>query len=128
MGLLLVLSPNRYSLILFAAAAISAIALWLAARLDKAYIHALEKSLFERAIEVDPALVDDSTTRSVLMRSVEIPCSAFAGEAPTPAAPSRAAVADPFLRRATDLRSGDWRERSPRRTRPVPASGASLRS
>jgi hypothetical protein len=104
-SLLLLLSPNRYSLILFAAAGISVIAVGFAARLDRGYIHALEKSLFERAVELDPALVDDSTTRSVLMRSVEIPRSPFAGDFPTPAAPPRPAVADSFLRRATDLRS-----------------------
>jgi ATP:ADP antiporter, AAA family len=106
-SLLLVLSPSRYSSILFAAAGISAIALLLAARLDRGYIHALEKSLFDRAVELDPSLVDDSTTRSVLMRSVEIPRSQLAGDAPMAAAPRRPAVADPFLRRATDLRSGE---------------------
>ena len=52
-------------------------------------------------------MVDDSTTRSVLMRSVEIPRSPFDGDAPAPAAPPAPAVADPFLRRAADLRSGE---------------------
>jgi hypothetical protein len=79
----------------------------LTGRLQRGYIHALEKSLLERAIELDPSIVDDSTTRSVLMRSVEIPRSAVAHEVPTPAAPPRPAVADPLLRRATDLRSGN---------------------
>jgi hypothetical protein len=111
-SLLLVLSPHRHSQILFAAAVLSAIALWLAARLDKAYIHALEKSLLDRAIELDPALAGDSTTRSALMRSVlmgsvDMPRSAHAGEIPAPAAPLRTSLADLFLRRATDLRSGD---------------------
>ncbi|MEO8593247.1 MAG: hypothetical protein ABI759_07995 [Candidatus Solibacter sp.] len=106
-SLLLVLSPGRYNLILFAAAGISVIAVMLAAGLDKGYIHALEKSLFERAIELDPSLVENSPTPSVLMRSVEIPHPEFAHKAPMPAAPPRSAVADPFLRRVGDLRSGD---------------------
>jgi hypothetical protein len=106
-SLLLVLSPGGYSLVLFAAAGISAIAVMLACRLDKGYIHALEKSLFERAIELDPSLVENVTTPSVLMHSVEIPRSEFAHDAPVAAAPLRPAVTDPFVRRATDLRSGD---------------------
>ncbi len=106
-SLLLVLSPRRYSLILFASAGISAIALSLAARLNRGYIHALEKSLIERAVELDPSLVDDSTTLSVLMRSVEIPRPPLADDAPIPAAPPHSAVTDPFLRRVSDLRSGD---------------------
>ena len=106
-SLILVLSPRRYSLILFAAAGASAIALLLAARLDRGYIHALEKSLFDRAVELDPSLVHDSTTRSVLMRSVEIPGAHLAGDAPVAVAPPRSAVVDLFLRRAADLRCGE---------------------
>ena len=106
-SLLIVLSPNRYTLILFAATGISAIALLLAARLNKGYIQALEKSLFDRAIEVDPSIVDDSTTRSVLMQSVAIPSSPVVADALMRAATPRRVVADPFLRRVTDLRSGE---------------------
>ena len=106
-SLLLVLSPGRHSLILFASAGISALALFLATRLKPGYLDALEKSLVERAVELDPALVDDSATRSVLMRSVEIPPSPFTDNARTPAAPRHRPFADLFLRRATDLRSGD---------------------
>jgi AAA family ATP:ADP antiporter len=106
-SLLLVLSPSRYGLILFAASGISAIALWLAARLNRGYVRALEKSLFDRAVELDPSLLDDSTTRSVLMRSMDIQRSPFAGDAPMAAASPHLAKVDPFLRRATDLRSGE---------------------
>ena len=106
-GLILVLSPRRYSLILFAAAGASAIALLFATRLDRGYIRALEKSLFDRAVELDPSLVHDSTTRSVLMRSVEIPSAHLAGDAPVAVAPPRSAVVDLFLRRAADLRCGE---------------------
>ncbi len=107
-SLLLVLSPGRYRPILFAAAGISMIALFLASRLHKGYVQALEKSLFERAVELDPALVGDSTTRSVLMRSVETSRSLFIPTPPPPAAPpATAPIADSFLRRVASLRSGD---------------------
>jgi AAA family ATP:ADP antiporter len=107
--LLLVFSPGRHSLILVASAGFSAIALSLAARLNRGYIHALEKSLIERAVEIDPSLVDDLTTRTVLMRSADIPGSRFADGTQLPASPPRPTAADPFLRRAADLRCGDSR-------------------
>src|SRR4051812_17796684 len=72
-SLMLLLAPGRYGPILALASGISVIALLLAARLQRGYLHALEKSLKERAIELDPALVEDSVTRSVLMRSIAMP-------------------------------------------------------
>ena len=66
------------------------IALLLATRLRRGYLHALEKSLVERAIELDPSLVEDSATRSVLMQSVELRLPIFA-DVPRP--PSSAAAA-----------------------------------
>ena len=70
-SLMLVLAPGRYGPILALASAMSMIALLLAVRLRRGYLQALEKSLVERAIELDPIMVEDSATRSVLMRSVE---------------------------------------------------------
>jgi hypothetical protein len=106
-SLLLALSPGRYSPILFAAAGTSMMAVFLAARLNKGHIRALEKSLVDRAVEIDLSVVDDSATRSALMRTVEIPRAAFTEEAAPPAAPPRSAAADSLLRRAADLRSDD---------------------
>ena len=71
------------------------IALLFAVRLRRRILHALEKSLVERAIELDPSLVEDSATRSVLMQSVETALPSFAIEArPQGARASAAAGSD----------------------------------
>ena len=86
----------------------SVIGLLLTMRLRRGYLHALETSLVERAVELDPSMVEDSATRSVLMRSVEMRSSGFAdgprGRTPVAIPPS---ASDTFLRRAADLRSSD---------------------
>ena len=81
-SLMLVLAPGRYRPILVLACGMSLIALFLAARLRRGYLHALEKSLVDRAIELDPAMVEDSGTRSVLMQSVEMRLPRFSVESP----------------------------------------------
>lgn len=107
-SLMLVLSPGRYGPILALASVLSIVAVLLASRLRAGYLRALEKSLVERAIELDPSLIEDSATRSVLMRSVALPTRPAAQEATAlPPAPHSPAPADAFLRRASDLRSGD---------------------
>lgn len=109
-SLMLVLSPGRYGAILGLACATSLIAMFLAARLRRGYVRALEKSLMDRAIEIDPSMVEDSVTRSVLMQSVKMGLSAFAVQPPAPHDVRHSEVAhssDPFLRKAADLRSGD---------------------
>ena len=107
-SLMLVLAPGHYGPILALASGISMIALLSAARLRRGYVHALEKSLVERAIELDPSLVEDSGTHSVLMRSIEMPLPPFPLEAaPRVHAPQSLPASDTFLRRAAGLRSGD---------------------
>jgi len=102
-------APNR---ILLAAAALSAAGVWLARRLDRGYIQALEASLVNRAVEVDPAAVPGSAIRPAAPRA--------AGQAPgagrTPAnvnpakvvsaAPRPARPLEPVVQRLADLRSG----------------------
>jgi hypothetical protein len=109
-SLMLVLAPGRYGPMLALACGISLIAVLVAARLRRGYLHALEKSLVDRAIELDPSLVEDSATRSVLMQSVDMGLAPFRQE-PSPAhrqgLPETAGGSDPFLRQAADLRSGD---------------------
>ncbi len=107
-SLMLVLSPGRYGPILALASGISIVALLLAARLKQGYVHALEKSLVDRAIELDPSLIEDSVTRSVLMRSIAMPLRLVAVEPPATApVPQPMAASDPLLYHAADLRSGD---------------------
>jgi AAA family ATP:ADP antiporter len=109
-SLMLALAPGRYGPILALSCGVSAAAVILAARLRPGYLHALEKSLVDRAVEIDPSLVEDSATRSVLMQSVAMGLPASAEEPLSAQNRGRAAAPggnDPFLRRAADLRSGD---------------------
>ena len=109
-SLMLVLAPGRYGPILALACGISMAAVFLAARLRPGYLLALEKSLVDRAIELDPSLAEDSATRSVLMQSVQMetaPCAEEPAAAHDPGLPEAAGSRDLFLRQAANLRSGD---------------------
>lgn len=108
-SLMLVLAPGRYGAILALASAISLAAVSLATRLRTGYLHALQKSLIDRAVELDPSMVEDAATRSMLMQSVEMALPAVVDEplASRTHENSELARPDPFLRRAADLRSGD---------------------
>ncbi len=108
-SLLLVAAPGRYGGILTAACVCSTIALLLAVRLHGGYVRALEKSLLNRAAEIDPSIVEDAVTRSVLMRSVvaDRPISAPEVKAPATQREWPAPAADGFVRQALELRSGD---------------------
>ena len=107
-SLMLALAPGRYGPILALASGMATAALLLAARLQRGYLHALENSLVERAIELDPSMAEDSATRSVLMQSIKLPLPPIPAEPAAHApAPAPAAVHDTFLLQAADLRSGD---------------------
>jgi hypothetical protein len=106
-ALLLVLLPGRTGGILAAACCCSLLAVVLAVRLRKGYVLALEKSLVNRAIELDPAMAEDSTTLSVLMQTAHLP-GVMRVPPPAPAGvPPKPVPSDSFLRSAADLRSGD---------------------
>jgi len=70
--LFLFLAPGRHPGILVSACACSLFAFMLAMQLRKSYIVALEKSLVNRAVELDPSIVEDSTTHSVLLRTAVV--------------------------------------------------------
>jgi len=107
-SLLLLLAPGRYGTILAAAAGCGAVALLLAMRLQRGHLNALEKSLLNRAIEVDPSMVDDSATRSVLLRSAIMKRPAEPQAIQDSTVSLRSAVtADILIRSAADLRSDD---------------------
>jgi len=108
-SLLLVVAPGRYGAILTAACVCSVIALLLSLRLRGGYVRTLEKSLLNRAVEIDPSLVEDSVTRSVLMRSVvtEHPISAPEIQPGEPQSEYHAPAADAFMGQVLELRSGD---------------------
>ncbi len=98
--------------ILLTTTAVSIAALILASRLDAAYLQALEKGLVNRAVELDFEDIQDSTTRSVVSRTLS-PLRTVAhpanppGERSRPAAHTEVTVSDPRFRLLTDLRSGN---------------------
>lgn len=81
------------------AAATGLLGLWCARRLDRGYIGSLEKSLRNRAVELDLTRVEDRTTYTAWMRVLQ--------PAGFRDAPAEAPAADPVLRRVGELRSGD---------------------
>jgi hypothetical protein len=101
--LLLAAAPGRSAVLLTAVALSAALAMILAIRLRTGYIRALEKSLVERAVALDPALVRDSTTRSLLLRTTILPSSDALPALP----PERPAQTDEVVQMTADLRSGD---------------------
>ena len=67
----LMLAPiYQNSSLLWLAVGCSAAALVFASRLNRGYIHTLERSLMNRALEVDLSEVEDSTTRTVMLRTL----------------------------------------------------------
>ena len=79
---------------------------WIARRLDRGYVLALERSLRDRAVELNLEEVEDHTTRATLMRTMP---EWQAGLRPRAEAREEEPPAplDPVLGRITELRSGD---------------------
>ncbi len=75
---LLILLPatQQYSAILIAAVGCSAIAIFVARRLSTGYIQTLERSLLDRAVELDLSDVEDITTRTAVIRTLRTPFTA----------------------------------------------------
>lgn len=108
-------APSR---LLITAAALSAAGVWLARRLDRGYVQALESSLINRAVELDDASVTDSTTRIAVLRTTGLvpvvsrvrPAQAAAAEPAASSPPGterpRARPLEPVVQRLADLRSG----------------------
>jgi len=75
---LLILLPatQQYGAILLAAVACSAVAIVVARRLSTGYIQTLERSLLDRAVELDLSDVEDITTRTAVIRTLRTPFTA----------------------------------------------------
>jgi AAA family ATP:ADP antiporter len=69
-AVLVVAPAAQYSAIVSIGMACSAIAVLAASRLNRGYIQTLEKSLLDRAVEIDLADVEDGTTRTLMMRTL----------------------------------------------------------
>jgi AAA family ATP:ADP antiporter len=69
-GTLMLAPVYQNAALLVLAIACSAAALIFASRLNRGYIQTLERSLMNRALELDLAEVEDSTTRTVMLRTL----------------------------------------------------------
>jgi len=105
---LLIMLPAsaQYTALLGGAIVCSAIAVAVAQRLSRGYIHTLERSLLDRAVELDLSDVEDLTTRTVMMRTIRAPRTATTRPvSETTGARIVSPVADPELREILALRS-----------------------
>jgi hypothetical protein len=108
---LILLAPvSQYAAIMAVAIGSACLALLLARRLNRGYIQTLERSLLNRALELDFSDVEDLTTRTVMMRTirgrtiVHGPPPAAEGPAHAVAVPSSV---DPEIAEIMALRSRD---------------------
>ncbi len=105
-GLFFLSAGIAQPLMLGAAAIAGLVGMWVARRLDRGYVVALERSLQSRALELKLEDVTDHTTRATLVRTMAgLPSSAWPRVGDRSKAP--AAPPDPLLSRISDLRSGD---------------------
>src|SRR6185295_9609383 len=104
----LLLSPVIVSL----AMACSAFAMLAASRLNRGYISTLEKSLLNRAVELDLSDVEDATSRTLMLRTLGVTRSDFglrvppqAETAARPVTSTAVAALDPDMQAILHLRS-----------------------
>jgi hypothetical protein len=107
----LVVSLNN-RLLTITAVMLSVVSLILTTRLSKGYIATLEKSLLNRAADLDLLNVNERTTRETMLRTfgtVDVGAIRSSREvsAPTPPSVADRAVLDPLMKRIMDLRSED---------------------
>src|SRR5262245_11311612 len=76
--LIMLPSASQYVALIGAAIGCSAVAVAVAQRLSRGYIHTLERSLLDRAVELELSDVGDITTRTVMMRTIRAPRPAVA--------------------------------------------------
>ena len=108
---LMVLPASRHqTAILAVAITCAAAALVIARRLNHAYVQTLERSLVNRAVELELSDVEDLTTRTVMLRTLGAPAVSVAlaeriSYAPSPAA--EVPIADAEVQQILALRSRD---------------------
>jgi hypothetical protein len=95
--------------LLAATVVLAAIAVGIAGMLDKAYTLVLERGLIDRAIDLDFADIHDSTTMSVVLRTVNAPAKKKTpvAKAADPPVSSKPVENDPPLAAIAALRSGN---------------------
>jgi ATP:ADP antiporter, AAA family len=105
--LLLLPAANQYGVMLGASVGAGALALVVARQLNRGYIQTLERSLVNRAVELDLSNVEDLTTRTAMLRtlnfSTTISAKPFESRIETSAIPG--SVNDPDIQNILTLRS-----------------------
>jgi hypothetical protein len=74
---LLLVPAAQYPTILSVAIGCAAVAIFASSRLNRGYIQSLEKSLLNRAVELDLSEVEDVTTRTTMLRTLGRPLVTF---------------------------------------------------
>jgi ATP:ADP antiporter, AAA family len=112
--LLRIAQPGQTTVLLSLAMACAGIALLISSRLTRGYAEALEKSLLSRAVELDLTEVQDLTTRTTMLRTMQKSrLGLFAGGHPGPETrPPQGPVATPSIthsdiQQINTLQSGD---------------------
>lgn len=93
-----------FNFILSATVLFSAVAAWLALRLDRAYVKVLEKGLSRQTVVMKPEEAEDEITRSIILRSGPTLSALEAGASDGGMVVQ---VSDVVLRRLAELRSSD---------------------
>jgi hypothetical protein len=112
-ALILLPGPIQYTVIMAGAVVCSLAALWVARRLNKGYIQTLERSLINRAVELDLGDIEDITTRTAVLRTLQtsqLPQRTRADSSTSGISAIALAMADPEVQEILALRSRD-RER-----------------
>jgi hypothetical protein len=107
---LLILLPaaRQYGAIMMAAIAVSASAVFVARKLSAGYIHTLERSLIDRAVELDLSDVEDITTRTVVLKTLATPfIGGITYDRSTATTTLGPAVSDPEVQEILALKSRD---------------------
>ena len=89
------------------ALALAVFGIWIARRLDAAYSGLVQQRLVDRAVELDLADLQDSTSQSVLVRIPGAKPASQGATAPPNLSTAPARVVDPTLDAVRELRSGD---------------------
>jgi hypothetical protein len=113
-AMLVVPAASQYSAILVLAMACSVVAILAASRLNRGYIKTLESSLLNRAVDIDLSDIQDVTTRTLVLKTLQRPAADFgmvrSDEAEAPSlsvATAPSLVTDPEVQELLALRTRD---------------------
>src|SRR5687767_3878909 len=105
-SLLILLPPaNQYSTMMALAVVSGALALIVARQLNRGYIHTLERSLMNRAVELELSNIEDITTRTAIFKTRQFPITTTISAVHDVAIDTSAGVNDAEIQSILALRS-----------------------